>query len=137
MAERRVSSSPEAESEAEVSDKTPITLKLGLIGKSILNQRIERFWRDHFTGCVYSFYTLFRNLEEVGLLNIDDSGDMFALHYVYIPLINQALCCFVEGWCHHKIRTENNRTPLQLWISGSMARTESGLDDYPLSEVSI
>ena len=107
-----------------------------ITGKSVHNQRIERFWRDLFTGCVYYFYTLFRQLEEIGLLNVDLANNMFALHYVYIPLINQSLRCFVEGWCHHKIRTANNRTPLQLWISGSMTRAESELeDDFCLSEV--
>ena len=77
-------------------------------------------------GCVYYFYTLFRHLEESSLLDVDNSTDA----------INQSLRCFAEGWCHHQIRTEKNRTPLQLWISGSMARRESRLqDDYLLSEV--
>ena len=94
-----------------------------ITGKSIHNQRIERFWRDIFTGCICHFYTLFRNLEEVGILNADDPIDLFALHFVYIPLINRHLRCFAEGWCHHRIRTEKNKTPLQLWISGMMTRT--------------
>ena len=81
---------------------------------SLHNQRIERFWRDVFTGCVYYFYTLFRHLEEVGLLNVHSANDVFALHYVYIPLINQSLRCFIEDWCHHKIRTENNTTTATL-----------------------
>ena len=38
-----------------------------ITGKSVHNQR---FWRDLFTGCVYYFYTLFRQLEEIGLLNV-------------------------------------------------------------------
>ena len=78
---------------------------------SMMSIHNQRFWRDMFMGCVYYFYTLFRHLEESSL-------------------------CFAEGWCHHQIRTEKNRTPLQLWISGSMARRESRLqDDYLLSEV--
>ena len=104
-----------------------------ITGKSIHNQRIERFWRDLFTGCICHFYTLFRNLEEVGVLNVDDSTDLFALHFVYIPLINQSLRCFVDGWCHHRSRTESNKTPLQLWISGMMATSPE--NDCILTEV--
>ena len=55
-----------------------------ITGKSIHNQHIERFWRDLFTGCICHFYTLFRNLEEVGVLNADDSMDLFAyILYIY------------------------------------------------------
>ena len=55
-----------------------------ITGKSIHNQRIERFWWDLFTGCICHFYTLFRNLEEVGVLNADDSMDLFAyILYIY------------------------------------------------------
>ena len=104
-----------------------------ITGKGIHTQRIERFWRDLFTGCICHFYTLFRNLEEVGVLNVDDSTDLFALHFVYIPLINQSLGCFVDGWCHHRIRTESNKTPLQLWISGMMATSPE--NDCILTEV--
>ena len=53
-----------------------------ITGKSIHNQRIKRFWRDLFTGCICLFYYLFRNLEEIGLLSVDDPKDMFALHFV-------------------------------------------------------
>ena len=107
-----------------------------ITGRSVHNQRIERFWRDLFTGCVCYFYQLFRNLEALCMLDVDDSTDLFALHYVYIPLINRCLQCFVEGWCHHRIRTENNKTPLQLWISGTMARMHSGSEcDSIMAEV--
>ena len=49
-----------------------------ITGKSVHNQRIERFWRDLFTGCISHFYALFHNLEEIGALNIDDPSDLFA-----------------------------------------------------------
>ena len=68
-------------------------------------------------------------------LNADDSMDLFALHFVYLPLINQHLRCFAEGWCHHRIRTEKNKTPLQLWISGMMASSRESHHDIILSDV--
>ena len=84
----------------------------------------------YFLRCIL-FYTLFCHLEEVGLWIVPP----ICLHSITF-VINQSLCCFVEGWCHHKIRSENNRTPLQLWISGSIARMESGSqEDCCLSEV--
>lgn len=83
--------------------------------KSIHNQYIEHFWRDLFSGCISHFYFLFYNLEEIGLFNVDSVIDMFSLHFVFIPLINRHLHCFVEGWCNHRMRTEKNKTPLQLW----------------------
>ena len=72
----------------------------------------------------------------MGLLNVDDPTDIFILHFVFIPLINYHLHCFAEGWSNHTMRTEHNRTPLQLWISGMMARQcESGQQDFLLAEV--
>ena len=32
---------------------------------------------------------------------------------------------FKIGWSHHGLRTENNRTPMQLWVSGLLKQTES------------
>ena len=37
---------------------------------------------------------------------------------MFIPVIQQHLDLFRQGWAHHSLRTEHNRTPHQLWISG-------------------
>lgn len=101
-----------------------------LTGRSVHNQRIERFWRDVFQGCTFLFYFLFRNLERCSLLNSTSETDLFCLHYVYIPRINDALAQFCEGYRNHRIRTAGNRTPLQLWISGMILGTDlTSLDD--------
>ena len=60
-------------------------------GRSVHNQRIERLWRDVFSGCLHVFYHLFYDMEECGMLDASNELHLFALHYVYIPRINQNL----------------------------------------------
>ena len=53
-----------------------------LTGRSVHNQRIERFWRDLFTACTCLFYNLFYNMESSGILDATNEEHLFALHYV-------------------------------------------------------
>ena len=93
-----------------------------ITGRSVHNQRIERFWRDLFTGCISFFYNLFYMLEDRNLLDPGNEIDLFALHFIYIPRINNALHVFQDSYSHHRLRTEGNCSPFQLWISGIIER---------------
>ena len=65
-----------------------------IVGSSVHNQRIERFWRDMHRCVTRLFYRLFYHLEHHGLLNPVNDIHLFALHYVYLKRINKALRVF-------------------------------------------
>ena len=89
-----------------------------IAGRSIHNQRVERLWRDVFEGVLKSFYILFYSMEDHGILNVDDEVDLWCLHFVFMKEINDSLFRWTEAWIRHPLRTEHNRSPLQLWIRG-------------------
>ncbi|PIK37126.1 hypothetical protein BSL78_26040 [Apostichopus japonicus] len=66
-------------------------------------------------GGASTYYTLFSKLEDDGQLDIADDIDLMALHLVFLPIINDHLGIFQRSHMHHKIRTANNKTPLQLY----------------------
>ena len=55
--------------------------------------------------------------------------EMFCLHYVFKPRINQHLEQFVNGWDNHPIRTARNRTPNQLWMIGLREATRAQMEE--------
>ena len=69
-----------------------------ITGSSVHNQRIERLWRDTFRCVCHSYYAVFYNMEECGLLDPDSDEDVFALQFVFIPRINSQLHQFVDTW---------------------------------------
>ena len=113
-----------------------------ITGRSVHNQRIERFWRDMFSGCISVFYYLFYNLEDCGLLCPNDEVDLYSLHYAFLPRINANLKIFSQAYNRHRLRTEGNHSPLQLWLQGMLTTSNevaaSGVYDFEeLTDVSV
>ena len=95
-----------------------------IMGQSVHNQRIERLWRDLFSGCISFFYHLFYQMEDRGILDPEVDVDLFCLHTIFLPEIQSHLDSFCSGWSHHHLRTEHNKAPLQMWIEGMTTLAE-------------
>ena len=89
-----------------------------ITGRSVHNQRIERLWRDVFQSCLVLFYSLFHQMEDQAILNVDNDIHVFCLHYVFLTRINKALNQFQAAWNQHPLSSCNNLSPVQLWIAG-------------------
>lgn len=99
-----------------------------ITGPSVHNQRVERLWRDLFTGCTCLYYDLFHEMEDVNLLDVGSHVQMYALHYVYQPRVNRALDLFLNAWNRHRLSSERNATPIQLWTTGMLRNMHSQRD---------
>ena len=98
-----------------------------ITGSSTHNQRIERLWCDVHRSVTLLFYRLFYFLEQQSLLDPLNERDIFVLHYVFVPRINQALTNFQDGWNHHGIRTSGHLSPQQLFTEGALRLHSSRL----------
>ena len=97
-----------------------------LTGRSVHNQHIERLWRDVSSQVTEYFYRLFYQMEDEGILDISQDLHRYALQLTCLPLINSRMDEFRRAWNNHRLRTENNRSPAQLWLAGMLQNANSG-----------
>ncbi|XP_068724965.1 uncharacterized protein [Montipora capricornis] len=99
-----------------------------IAGSSTHNQRIERLWRDVYSGVLCLYQTLFYHLEEHGVLDPLNEVDLLALHTVFLPRINRHLDIWQGGWNNHSMRTARSLSPLQQFVSGMLQLRGSCLE---------
>jgi hypothetical protein len=73
---------------------------------------------------------IFIHLEEEYGFDINDTVHLYCLHYICMVQINRAFRRFTETWNNHSIRTEHNRTPLQLWQVGMITNGYEAYEEY-------
>lgn len=106
-----------------------------IVGKSTHNQWIERLWRDVFEGVLGLYYKLFYFMEDEGFLDPLNEIHLAALHYVYLPVINEKLKVWSCAWSHHRMHTTKS-SPIRMWVSGQLQNplgielVGSAIDNY-------
>lgn len=105
-----------------------------ITGRSVHNQRIERLWWDVHKEVKSEFYHLFYWMEDNGRLNSDNAIHRYASHKVFLLLINQKLATFRTAWNNHRMRTDHNRTPNQLWTQSNRSTCSRSHADIVGSE---
>ena len=69
-----------------------------------------------FLALHHSFIAFFYFLEEAGVHDPLSEVDIYALHYINIPRVNQQIIFFQNAWNNHRMRTTRGLTPLQMFI---------------------
>ena len=59
---------------------------------------------------------------DTGILNCDCDVDIFCLHFVFSQPKNQVLDLFKYAWNNHKLSSEGNFTPQQLYVRWMLKR---------------
>ncbi|KAK0542144.1 hypothetical protein OC846_006830 [Tilletia horrida] len=99
-------------------------------GSSTHNQRIERLWVDLQRLTTDKYRRVFEHLESQRMLDITNPIHMWALHFVYLPQLNEALAFFTNLWNNHPIRTPGlkNKSPLKLRTEGILEARSRGIE---------
>ena len=77
-----------------------------ICGRNVYNQRSERLWRDVFGDVIKLYYEIFYQLENLELLDRSSELDLFSLHHVFVPKMNEYLNIWKDGWVNHKLSSE-------------------------------
>jgi len=80
-------------------------------------------------GCTNTYYRLFQQMELDGILDVNSEVDVLALHLVFLPRIQGSLDRFVHAISHRPLRTEQSKTPMQLWITGQVLDPRTDLSE--------
>lgn len=93
--------------EADMRMGRPNIFRPFLRGSSVHNQRIEHFWRQVWTHCIFYYKHLLTLMGRHGFLNLVNPVQKASMVAVFLPAIQQDLAHFVAMWNVHRVRTIN------------------------------
>ena len=67
-----------------------------IAASSTHNQRKDRLWVDIYLAVAQIYQSLFMSLEQCGQLNVTNVLDLYSLHFVYLPRINDHIIKFIR-----------------------------------------
>lgn len=88
-----------------------------LVGRSVNNQRIERFWRDVRVQTMDKYICFFKTLPFPDF-NYREPEGIWIIHWLFLPRIQRSLSSFRGAWNNHRMRTAHYLTPLQQTLGG-------------------
>ena len=68
-----------------------------IVGSSTHNERIERLWKDVHCSVLVTFGNVLREQADESHLDVLNEVDMFCLHTVFLPRINESLAEFTAS----------------------------------------
>jgi transposase InsO family protein len=96
-----------------------------LVGKSVHNQRIERFWRDLRIIVTDKYIQFFHSL---GPLRVQPE-EIWVIQHLFLTRIQAELTSYQGAWNNHPMRMEHMRSPLQLNLAGTRSYYEPFVED--------
>ncbi|KAF6758397.1 hypothetical protein DFP72DRAFT_807962 [Ephemerocybe angulata] len=96
-------------------------------GRSVHNIRIERLWKDYYIGLIDKWYHFFHDLEAFYGLDVDNPIHLWLLHHLFLPALNEEAQRWAASWNHHRVRTERNRTPREMFLFGMQEQGTRGV----------
>jgi hypothetical protein len=79
-----------------------------IIGKSVHNERIERFWSYLVMTYTRSCIDLFKDMRDSGVLDVSNAFHIECLRFCFIPVVQCDLNLVTETWNDHRIRKQTN-----------------------------
>ncbi|KAH3752901.1 hypothetical protein DPMN_187527 [Dreissena polymorpha] len=98
-----------------------------MTGRSTGNQRIERFGVNLRVSFIVFWRNYFKDMQDSGLLRIDDPVHLHCLRFCFIPIIQRDLNYFTHLWNSQRIRQQRHveaRNGIPMVISTSLRRME-------------